>query len=223
MSLELVIFDVDGLLLDTERVWQEVWKKTAQQFQIKDGEALFARVVGRSGQEVNEILQATLPKHCDAQQFLDVAHARGLRQIETELTIKHGGKELLTFLSLQNIKKAIATSTNRNLTMQRLKQMGIAHEFSYLCCGDDVTRRKPAPDIYQKVLCDMHISNKHALVLEDSYVGVEAAHQAGVPCIMVPDLMQPRVRETQITQYIAKDLLEVKDLLDRSLSLHTLQ
>lgn len=215
MSLELVIFDVDGLLLDTERIWQSVWRDTAKAFHLDDlADELFFQVLGRSGREVEQILIDCLQSRCDENEFLKVARRTGLKRLEQDLTIKPGGKELLDALSNWNIKTAVATSTDRSLTIQRLKQTGIYEQFSYICCGDEVSKRKPDPEIYLRVLTEMNVSPHQALILEDSYVGVEAADRAHIPCIMVPDLMMPTKREYQITKAIAKDLFEVKARLE---------
>ena len=96
---------------------------------------------------------------------------------------------MLDYLEQHHIKMAVATTTRRELTEQRLKKIGVYDRFDYVLCGDEVTKRKPDPEIYLSVLKKMDTDARNALVLEDSGVGVEAAYRAGIDCIQVPDLI----------------------------------
>ena len=108
---------------------------------------------------------------------------------------------------------AVATTTRRELTEQRLKKIGVFDRFDYVLCGDEVTKRKPNPEIYETVLKKMGVTNKNALVLEDSVVGVEAAYRAGIDCIQVPDLIAPTEVQEKQTICIVRDLTEARDYI----------
>ena len=112
-----------------------------------------------------------------------------------------------------HIKKAVATTTRRELTEERLKRVGVYDRFDYVLCGDEVTNRKPDPEIYLSVLKRMDTDAGNALVLEDSVVGVEAAYRAGIDCIQVPDIIAPTDVQKKQTIYTAKDLIEAKDYI----------
>ena len=120
---------------------------------------------------------------------------------------------MLDFLEQHHIKMAVATTTRRDLTEQRLKKIGVYDCFEYVLCGDEVTKRKPNPEIYLSVLKRMDTDARNALVLEDSVVGVEAAYRAGIDCIQVPDLISPTEVQKKQTVYTAKDLIEAKDYI----------
>lgn len=214
MSLELVIFDMDGLLIDSERVWQEVWNETAHAFSLdKDGSQIFLEVLGRSGSEVEQIIADALPKQSQVSAFLKIAREKGTERLTWDLHLKPGVLELLTYVKQRNYRMAVATSTSKSLTLTRLKQLNIYEYFDYICCGDEVQHKKPAPEIYQNVLNTLQIDAENALVLEDSSVGVEAAFRCGIPCIMVPDLVPASALDKKRACHIVEHLGDVKEIL----------
>ena len=97
----------------------------------------------------------------------------------------------------------------RALTIERLTRLHLIDRFDYLLCGDEVNERKPNPEIYQKVLKHFDFSPQDALVLEDSFVGVEAAYRAHIPCIMIPDLLPPQSKQKEETVAIVSSLKDV--------------
>ena len=136
-----------------------------------------------------------------------------------ELSIKPNTdvNEILDFLDAYHIKKAVATTTRRELTEERLKRVGVYDRFDYVLCGDEVINRKPDPEIYLSVLKKMATDARNALVLEDSVVGVEAAYRAGIDCIQVPDIIAPTDVQKKQTIYTAKDLIEAKDYIKENI------
>lgn len=176
MSLKLVIFDVDGLLLDTERVWQDVWYDTARDFGIDDWKREdFLNVVGRSGQPVYDYMEELFRGRCSTEEFMKVARQHGVERLERELTAKPGAVELLNCIKKAGLPCAVATATSRSLTEERLTRLQLIQYFDYICCGDEVVERKPSPEAYLKVLAKMNTAPEDALVFEDSKVGVQAA------------------------------------------------
>lgn len=207
MSLSLVIFDVDGLLLDTERVWQEVWIDVAKEYSPDiAGKSLFKKVVGYSGESVGQILHQELQGHCTPEEFLETAREIGLERLRKELRVKPGVYEILSFLKKNKIRMAVATSTSRLLTEERLKRVGLYSNFDCICCGDDICNKKPSPDIYLEVLKKTGTNNKDALVFEDSKVGITAACRADIPCILIPDLIDPDQEQIKMAKQVLPSL-----------------
>ena len=214
--LELVVFDVDGLMLDTESVWKEAFDKAGDKYGIQNmGSTLFPQLIGKSGRDEKEVLDRYLSQ--DIQELVIKEWERiGYGMLEKEVPVKPGLNEILDFLDAHHIKKAVATTTRRELTEERLKRVGIYDRFDYVLCGDEVINRKPDPEIYLSVLKKMNTDAKKALVLEDSVVGVEAAYRAGIDCIQVPDLIAPTEVQEKQTICIVKDLMEARDYIQEN-------
>lgn len=211
--LELVVFDVDGLMLDTESVWKIAFDKAGNKYGISDlGDILFPLLIGKRLEDEQELLDRLLPSDIQDQVLNDWRHM-GLSSLEKEVPVKPGLNEILDFLDAHHIKKAVATTTKRELTEERLKRVGVYDRFDYVLCGDEVTNHKPDPEIYLSVLKKMDTDARNALVLEDSVVGVEAAYRAGIDCIQVPDIIAPTDVQKKQTVYTAKDLIEAKDYI----------
>ena len=211
--LELVVFDVDGLMIDTESVWKNAFDKAGDKYGIPNlGDTLFPSLIGKRLEDEQELLDHLLPSDIQ-NQLINEWRQIGLGSLEREVPVKPGLYEMLDFLDAHHIKKAVATTTRRELTEERLKRVGVYDRFDYVLCGDEVTKRKPDPEIYLSVLHKMNTKAENAIVLEDSGVGVEAAYRAGIDCIQVPDLIAPTEVQEKQTICIVKDLIEAKDYI----------
>lgn len=217
MKPKLVIFDVDGLMLDTEKRWQKAWQEVGLKYGIEDlGGSIFLKCVGRTGNEVETIISQELKDHNDPIKILNEARSYGKKLLDEKIDVKPGIFELLRFLEDKSIRKAVATSTSRNLTIERLTRLNLIEHFDYILSGDEVEKRKPNPEIYLKVMNHFDVDSKDVLILEDSKVGVEAAYRAGGSCIMVPDLVQPDQLQIDQTYAIVSSLFEVREYIDEN-------
>lgn len=211
--LELVVFDVDGLMIDTESVWKNAFDKAGDKYGIPNlGDTLFPSLIGKRLEDEQELLDRLLPSDIQ-NQLINEWRQIGLGSLEREVPVKPGLYEMLDYLEQHHIKMAVATTTRRELTEQRLKKIGVYDRFEYVLCGDEVTKRKPDPEIYLSVLHKMNTKAENAIVLEDSGVGVEAAYRAGIDCIQVPDLIAPTEVQEKQTICIVKDLMEARDYI----------
>lgn len=167
--LELVIFDVDGLMIDTESVWKNAFDKAGDKYGIPNlGDTLFPSLIGKRLEDEQELLDRLLPSDIQ-DKLLNEWRQIGLGSLEREVPVKPGLYEMLDYLEQHHIKMAVATTTRRDLTEQRLKKIGVYDRFEYVLCGDEVTNRKPDPEIYLSVLKRMDTDARNALVLEDSW------------------------------------------------------
>ena len=214
--LELVVFDVDGLMIDTESVWKNAFDKAGDKYGIPNlGDTLFPSLIGKRLEDEQELLDRLLPSDIQ-NQLINEWRQIGLGSLEREVPVKPGLYEMLDYLEQHHIKMAVATTTRRELTEQRLKKIGVYNRFDYVLCGDEVTKRKPDPEIYLSVLHKMNTKAENAIVLEDSSVGVEAAYRAGIDCIQVPDLIAPTEVQEKQTICIVKDLMEARDYIEEN-------
>lgn len=214
--LELVVFDVDGLMIDTESVWKNAFDKAGDKYGIPNlGDTLFPSLIGKRLEDEQELLDRLLPSDIQ-NQLINEWRQIGLGSLEREVPVKPGLYEMLDYLEQHHIKMAVATTTRRELTEQRLKKIGVYNRFDYVLCGDEVINRKPDPEIYLSVLHKMNTKAENAIVLEDSSVGVEAAYRAGIDCIQVPDLIAPTEVQEKQTICIVKDLMEARDYIQEN-------
>lgn len=215
MKPKLVIFDVDGTLLDTEARWQEAWEVVGSKYGAHDlGTTLFLKCVGKSGQEEIDFIKNFLKEKNIPETILQEANAYGLKLLGERIDVKPGALELLNKLKEMEIQIGVATATRREWTMERLTRCGLIQYFDYILCGDEVTKRKPDPETYLKVLQHFNVDAKDVLVLEDSIVGVEAAYRANIPCIMIPDLVPASQKQQKETIAIVGTLHDVVSMID---------
>lgn len=205
-KLACLIFDVDGLLLDTEAVWSKAWEEVGKEMGIPNADTLFSYVIGVSGEDLVRVVYEHMEDHVLADELIQRARKRGLERLETELTLKNGAKEILESAKQAGYRLAVATTTRKEATVERLTRMGILSYFDEMVCGDEVIKRKPDPRIYETVLKKMGISPEKAIVLEDSHYGVEAASRAKIDCIQVPDLSATDEHTKSLAVSVEEDL-----------------
>jgi len=187
-----VIFDMDGLMLDTEPLAARAWSEAAAALGVELDMALALGVVGRNFGDWTAMVRAHYSADYPVDALLGRWHATYDVIVEREgLALKPGLTELLDWLDDHAIRRAVATSTRRERARTKLARTALLPRFHDLVGGDEVARGKPAPDIYAEAARRLGASAGECLVLEDSEPGVRAALAAGMMPIMVPDLHAP--------------------------------
>ncbi len=208
--IEAVIFDMDGVIFDSESKVTECWIETAEKHGIKDIETLCRMCLGINAAETRrialEFYGEDFPYDEYKKEMSDLYHSSydGGR-----LPMKSGVTELLTFLKNSGIKIALASSTRTEVVTNQLRDAGILPFFDKVICGDMVKQSKPAPDIFLKACEELSVSPENAVGIEDSYNGIRSVNSAGMRPIMVPDLAPPTEEMEQLAEVILPSLSEV--------------
>ena len=212
--LELVVFDMDGVIFDSERAVMQCWKEVASRHNIPDIEKAILACTGTTMVRTREIMLnlygTDFPYDEYARESSAIFHSRydGGR-----LPMKQGVKELLTFLKEHNKKIALASSTRQQVVTDELRDAGIIEYFDRIICGDMVSRSKPAPDIFLKACEELNISPSDSYAIEDSYNGIRAAHAGGLHPIMVPDLLPADEEMQSLAEIVLPSLTSVMEYL----------
>ena len=213
--MEAVIFDLDGLLADTEIISLKVYQELLRDFGIPFTEETYSRDYSghREEENVQRFLDTyDLPWNFD--QTLAKVYELEAQILAQGVNLKKGAKNLLTYLQKEGVPIALATSSVESRARMILDSNGILSLFDHLFFAKDVKRSKPYPDIFLKACSDLNVLPENCLVLEDSEAGIEAASRAGIPVICIPDLKIPAQSFLNKTEQVFQDLDAVKDYLE---------
>lgn len=208
-----VIFDMDGLLVDTESVYREAMIATAVADGLEFPDELFLRLIGLSWPANAQILQAHYGDGFDPEAFKVASMGRFHELVAAEVALKAGVREILDLLDVLSLPRAIATSSGHESVRHHIGGHGLLERFHAILAAGDYARAKPAPDPYLRAAEALGVDPADCLALEDSHNGVRAASAAGMMTIMVPDLLHPTDEMHELCVRIARDLHEVEALL----------
>ncbi len=202
-----VIFDMDGLLLDTEPLAARAWGEAAAALGVEFDPALALAMIGRNFADCGTMVRSRYGTDYPADALLGRWHATYDAIVERDgLVPKPGVDALLDWLERRAILRAVATSTRRERARTKLARTALLPRFHDIVGGDEVARGKPAPDIYVEAARRLGVGARECIALEDSEPGVRAAIAAGMTAIMVPDLHAPTA------ELLALDLLVLPTL-----------
>jgi HAD superfamily hydrolase (TIGR01509 family) len=206
-----VIFDMDGLMLDTERIAKIAWKEAALLAGHDMPDSIFESMIGRTKLDSVTLLKNAFGPDFDFEKtYRECAAIYQDYIAQHGLPLKPGVLELLGDLSARSVPLGVATSTRNPAARLRLEQTGLLGYFSVLVTGDEIVHGKPAPDIYLEAVRRLGLDASISFALEDSPAGVRSAHAADLKVIMVPDLVAATPEFASLTQFVAKSLHDVR-------------
>lgn len=185
------IFDMDGLLIDSERVLLRVWTAIAAEFEVDFPQAEFVRMVGLGAAESNAILQRVLGSEARVHELRRAAAARirSEDEVAPAFPLRPGAAELIARLRAAEVPIAIASSTRISEVRRRIERVGLLDAFAAFAGGDEVERAKPDPAVFLLAAERLGIAAPDCLAFEDSPHGQRAASAAGMRVVLVPDLV----------------------------------
>jgi len=205
-----VVFDMDGLLFNTERLYQEAIILAAADGKHDVTADVFYRTVGLPWAQSRALLLAHFGESFPVDEF-EAAWLRYFWRIaETRLELKTGVRELLDTLDALRLPRAIATSSARRTVERHLTTHSLIGRFDEVVGHGDYERGKPAPDPFLRAAERLGVAPEHCLALEDSHNGVRSAVTAGMMTVMVPDLLKPTDELRSLCAFVARDLHEVR-------------
>lgn len=215
-KVDTVIFDMDGLMLDTEKIYYKAGQKTADAIGMDYSFEIYSQFIGAGDVQMETGMREIYDDHELLETFFaDSAKEMDHLLLNSQIDLKEGLLELLDYLQEQEIPAVVASSTRREMVDQLLDRLELRKYFKDVVGGDEVPSAKPDPAIFELAFSKTGIDNKeNALILEDSKNGIRAAYRADVPVILVPDMLEPDEEMEEKTASIETDLHHVIDYIE---------
>ena len=186
-----VIFDMDGLMFDTERMWATFWEPALAALGLEYKEGLAEAERGTAGETSRNIVRQFYGEDCDANAIIDSLHRVADEEFQKPVPKKPGLDELLAWLDANHIPMAVASSSRVHVIEGNLNNWGLTHYFKALVSGQQVKHSKPDPEVFTKAAAMVGLAPADCLVVEDAAAGLEAARAGGMDCAIVGTAPMP--------------------------------
>lgn len=209
---DAVVFDMDGVIFDSERLVVECWNEIAGKHGIGNMDEICRKCMGLTVEASRGVMTAYFGEDFPYDEYkAEMSQLFHKKYDHGKLPLKPGVEELLSFLKQQGKKVALASSTRSRIVRQELEDAGIISYFDALICGDMVKNSKPAPDIFAKACECLGVKPERAFGIEDSHNGIRSASAAGLKPIMIPDLVPVTEEMERLTVKILPSLNDLKE------------
>ncbi len=215
-----VIFDMDGVIFDSERACFECWLEAADMLKVKGMREFYPRIIGTNANQTLRMAREAFDG------ITGEGTAEELQRLSSEifhqrydnggLPLKKGAVEILGYLKDEGIRTALASSTRTQQVIRELTNAGLIDYFDSVTGGDSVTISKPDPQIYLIACEKLGSLPRETFAIEDSFNGIRSAHRAGMRPLMVPDMIPPDDEMLSLSEAIFGDLTEVLEYFRKS-------
>jgi len=210
--VKAVVFDMDGVLFDTERLCKESWNIIARKQNLENIDEILEKCIGANKQSTIRIMKEAYGEDFPVLEFMEACSKMEKKRIkEKGIPIKLGAKEILEYLKSEGCKIGLASSTRKERVLENLEMSGFQDYFQVIIGGDMVKHGKPDPEIYLCACKELSVLPKETYAIEDSPNGIRSAYHAGMMPVMVPDLITPTDEIRNLTVACKDNLLEVID------------
>ena len=207
---QAVIFDMDGLMIDSERVTFEGYVIECEKRGYVMQESFYRNILGLPRPSIYRVFREQFGEAFPIEEIIEKVHQYMAMVFKTKgVPIKPGLIELLTYLKQEGIKTMVATSSDRQRVDTILSSAKLDGYFNDSICGDEIKRGKPFPDVFLTACEKLGVSVEQAIVLEDSQAGIQASYAAGIPVICVPDMKQPDPEYVEKATFIMPSLYDI--------------
>ena len=212
--MKAVVFDMDGVLFDTESVCMKAWDYAGEVMGVGKAGYMVLKTLGMNADKAVEIIRTEFGAGFDAVKFKQIGKNYSYDYFNTYgVPEKPGLYEILDYLKNKGYKIALASSTSSQSVHHHLKEKDIEKYLDAVICGDMVEKSKPEPDIYLKACAQLNENPDNCIAIEDSKNGILSAHRAGLQVIMVPDLWQGEAETDSFLLAKCKSLIEIMSIL----------
>ncbi|MBQ4397528.1 MAG: HAD family phosphatase [Clostridia bacterium] len=217
-----VIFDMDGVIFDSERTLLACWIETSKKYDLNEDliRNTYMQCIGTNRNQSTQIFRNAfchiLSDEMQTRIWDESAQLHKIRYADGVLPIKPGVVEILDFLQSGGISVGVASSTKRQKVEQQIRNAGLYDYFVGFIGGDAVKVSKPNPEIYLLACRAFGFAPSDTFAIEDSFNGIRAAHAAGMRPIMVPDMVPADDEMKRLAETVCKDLIETMDYLKKT-------
>lgn len=215
--VEAALFDMDGLLIDTEAVYIEALQAAALGLGLEMPLDFCHSMIGVPGRECDLMIADYYGAGFEVAVFRARFSDHAKRLLESHVPVKPGVVELLDFLDARGIRRAVATSAGRATAERHLGRAGLLDRFHAVATRDDVVNAKPAPDVYLEAARRLGVPPARCVAFEDSHVGLTAAHAAGTMAFFVPDIVAPDPEVASKAVRVLANLHDVRRFLEAAI------
>lgn len=191
-NLDGIVFDMDGVIFDTEQLGIRCWKIVGERYGLENIEVTVRKCIGRSSKDTKQIMADAYGDKVDREELYAESRTVIREMFAKEgIPLKNGAPEVVRWLHDKGIKVGLASSTNYDTVIREMKEVGLIECFDVVIGGDMVENSKPCPDIYLKACEKLGVCPENTLAVEDSLNGIRSAYSAGMLPVLIPDLIEP--------------------------------